>query len=195
MSRSKKRTLLWVTGLMGLVVIGLAAYAYFMGTRALLEHAEAMSFRRMTVARLADQSDLRFFYATNRRAQEPGGDTIESTPDSVADRYTSEREADLKLGSFDTSIEPSIGLGLLTNPTNWFINEEIRLQRIRSLEQDAFVAGLREQVQASPRRSLLIVVHGFREAFPSALRKTAFLSHVLDINTPVLLFDWPGNQG
>jgi esterase/lipase superfamily enzyme len=38
-------------------------------------------------------------------------------------------------------------------------------------------------------------VHGFREAFPSALRKTAFLAHVLDINTPVVVFDWPGDQG
>jgi hypothetical protein len=41
----------------------------------------------------------------------------------------------------------------------------------------------------------LVVVHGYRETFPSALRKTAFLSHVLDIDTPVLLFDWPGDQG
>jgi esterase/lipase superfamily enzyme len=50
-------------------------------------------------------------------------------------------------------------------------------------------------VQKSPHRALLVVVHGFREAYPSALRKTAFLGHVLDINAPVLLFDWPGNQG
>jgi esterase/lipase superfamily enzyme len=27
------------------------------------------------------------------------------------------------------------------------------------------------------------------------LRKTAFLGHILDIDTPVLVFDWPGNQG
>jgi len=30
---------------------------------------------------------------------------------------------------------------------------------------------------------------------PSALRKTAFLAHVLDINTPVVVFDWSGDQG
>jgi esterase/lipase superfamily enzyme len=41
----------------------------------------------------------------------------------------------------------------------------------------------------------LVVVHGFRERFPSALRKTAFVGHILDINSPVLVFDWPGNQG
>jgi esterase/lipase superfamily enzyme len=50
-------------------------------------------------------------------------------------------------------------------------------------------------VDKSPGRSLLIVIHGFRERFPSALRKTAFVASVLDINTPVLLFDWPGDQG
>ncbi len=38
-------------------------------------------------------------------------------------------------------------------------------------------------------------MNGFRERFPSALRKTAFLSHVLDIDSPVLVFDWPGDQG
>ena len=38
-------------------------------------------------------------------------------------------------------------------------------------------------------------MHGFRERYVLALRKTAFLGHVLDINSPVLLFDWPGNQG
>ena len=42
---------------------------------------------------------------------------------------------------------------------------------------------------------MLVVVHGFRERYPSALHKTAFLAHVLDIDTPVLLFDWPGDQG
>ena len=42
---------------------------------------------------------------------------------------------------------------------------------------------------------MLVVVHGFREQMSSAVRKTAFLGHVLDINAPTVLFDWPGNQG
>jgi esterase/lipase superfamily enzyme len=58
-----------------------------------------------------------------------------------------------------------------------------------------FIAEVQKQVQASPLRSLLINVNGFREGFPSALRKTAFLGHVLDIDTPTLVFDWPGDQG
>jgi esterase/lipase superfamily enzyme len=54
---------------------------------------------------------------------------------------------------------------------------------------------LNEVVDRSPGRSLLVVIHGFRERFPSALRKTAFIASVLDIDTPVLVFDWPGDQG
>ncbi len=201
MPSDKRRAILWMTGLIVLLLIGLVAWSYFMGTRTLLEHAEAFSFRRMTVARLADQGDFRFFYATNRRvgdnAVDHAGDGPETgtNTDALEQRYTTEREESLKFGSFDTNVEASIGLGMLVDPSRWFMNEELRVRGIRDLEQDAFVAELREQVEASPRRSLLIVVHGFREGFPSALRKTAFLAHVLDIDTPVLLFDWPGDQG
>jgi esterase/lipase superfamily enzyme len=54
---------------------------------------------------------------------------------------------------------------------------------------------LRAAVAASPHKSLLVVVWGFRDWFQSAALKTAYTAYVLDINTPVLLFDWPGNQG
>jgi esterase/lipase superfamily enzyme len=84
---------------------------------------------------------------------------------------------------------------MLVNPTDWFQNEEIQLRDVRALEQAAFVEALRQQVHDSPYRSLLINVNGFRERFPSALRKTAFLAHVLDIDSPLLVFDWPGDQG
>jgi esterase/lipase superfamily enzyme len=165
----------------------MGAYAYFIGTRALLAQAEAFAFRRMTVPQLAEEGAFRFFYASNRRPADSGA--------PVDDRFHSERREELSYGFFDTKIEPSLGLGMLIDASDWFLNEEIRLFGVTGLEGDEMIDQLRAQVQASPHRSLLLVVHGFREAFPSALRKTAFLAHVLDINTPVLLFDWPGDQG
>lgn len=42
---------------------------------------------------------------------------------------------------------------------------------------------------------MLIVIWGFRDWFQSAAFKTTYTGFVLDINTPILLFDWPGNQG
>jgi esterase/lipase superfamily enzyme len=88
-----------------------------------------------------------------------------------------------------------LGLGFLIDPADWFQNEEIQLRDVRSLQESEFIEQLRAQVESSPYRSLLVNVNGFRERFPSALRKTAFLAHVLDIDSPILVFDWPGDQG
>jgi esterase/lipase superfamily enzyme len=84
---------------------------------------------------------------------------------------------------------------MLINPTEWFLDEEIQLREVQELERAALVEQLRAAVQESPHKSLLVGIHGYREAFPSAMRKTAFLGHVLDIDSPMLLFDWPGDQG
>ena len=177
----------WVVVFVVLLVIFMGAYSYFIGTRTLLSTAEAFAFRRMTVPQLAEQGVFQFFYATNRDVADSDG--------AVEDRYESTRGGSINFGSFDTRIEHSLGLGMIIDASDWFLNEEIKLDSVSSLDRDAFVGQLRAQVQASPDQSLLLVVHGFREALPSALRKTAFLAHVLDINTPVLVFDWPGDQG
>jgi esterase/lipase superfamily enzyme len=156
-------------------------------TEQALERAEAFRFRRMLVTRLGEDGAYRFFYVTNRRVAREDGE--------VEERFGNEREATLRFGRFDTDIEASLGIGMLINPSDWFQNEEIRLHDVRALARPTFTEDLREQVLASPRRSLLINVNGFRERFDSALRKTAFVAHVLDIDSPVLVFDWPGDQG
>jgi esterase/lipase superfamily enzyme len=185
-----KRRILFGTTLVVLVLLGLGAWFYFTflgSTNTALQRAETFLFRRMKVAQLAEKGSYRFFYVTNRRLGADAG--------PLEERFGKEREEILKYGYFDVKIQPSLGLGMLIDATEWFQNEEIRLKEVRELEQTAFVKLARRLIQDSPYRSLLVVVHGYKEAFPSALRKTAFLSHVLDINTPVLLFDWPGNQG
>lgn len=186
MTRSRKRILSGV--LAALICVGAwFYYFYFMSTTAAIRHAEDFLFRRMTVAQLEEQGTYRHFWVTNR-VYETGDERLEN-------RFSTQRHDDLTFGSFDTSLRPSLGLGMMLDPTAWFQNEEIRLDDIRQLEQLAFIDALREYVDKSPNRSLLVVVHGFRERFPSALRKTSFIASVLDINTPVLVFDWPGNQG
>ena len=178
------------TALVLLFLLGLGGWFYFAfygSTYAALQHAEVFNFRRLQVARQPEPGTYRFFFATNRRA-EPGGTALD-------ERFGNEREESLTFGLFDTAIEPTLGLGMIIDRTKWFQNEVIKLRKIEELDRAAMVEGLRSQVRDSPLQSLLVVVHGFREAFPSALRKTAFLGHILDIDSPVLLFDWPGNQG
>lgn len=189
MTRTKRRILLGLGAIL-LLLAGLGIwfyYAFFVSTGAITQHAENFLFRRMTVAQIAERGEYRFFFITNRRSGTPDG--------PLEARFSHEREETLKFGIFDARIEPSLGLGMIINPTGWFQNEEIQLKNVGTLERAEFVKNVRAIVEKSPHRSLLVVVHGFRERYESALRKTAFLGHVLDINSPLLVFDWPGNQG
>ena len=189
MTRLKRR--FWIGAtlvvLLTLGVVGWIYYQIYMTSDFALRHAETFLFRRMSVAKLSEKGTYRFFYTTNRQVQTEEG--------PVEQRFGRERKETINFGVFDTRIEPSLGVGMLINPTEWFKNEEINLQDIQMLDEQSFVKQVRDLVEASSHKSLLIIVHGYREAFPSALRKTAFFGHVLDVNSPVLLFDWPGNQG
>ena len=174
-----RKTLITLLILALLAVSGFIAYRMmFSGTNAAVRHAEAFLFRRMTVAALAGEGSYRFFYSTNRA---PG----EGSPDGI-DVFSRERGGALSFGQFDTDVQPSLGLGMLINPTEWFQNEEIRITDSQRLPDEAFIEGLRAQVEESPHRGLLVVVHGFRERFPSALRKTVFVGHVLDHDRPLI---------
>ena len=102
-------------------------YFYFMSTNSITRHAENFMFRRMTVAQLAEQGKYRFFFITNRVQEHAEGLYEES--------FGANRENKLKFGLFDTTIEPSLGLGMIINPTEWFQNEEIH-QTQRQHEQD-----------------------------------------------------------
>jgi len=177
-----------VIALLLLVITGMWFYqALYGSTGEALRRAENFLFTRMTVSQIGDRHNSRYFFITNRNKT--------NDKEILENRFGSERGAELEFGIFDASIEPSVGLGMFINPSEWFQTEEIIVSNTKSLQQEVFVEQLRELVAASPRRSLMIVVHGFRDRFSSALRKTVFVGHILDINSPVMVFDWPGDQG
>jgi esterase/lipase superfamily enzyme len=181
-----KKQLLFGTALIVLALLALSAL-FYRPTRLALERAEAFHFRRMVLSQQGEQSFHRFFYVSNRRL-EPDDGTFE-------ERFTNERQEALNFGLFDTRIKPTLGLGMITNPTDWFQNEELKVRDVSELSRAAFINELREKIKESPLRSLLVLVQGYRNSFPMTLRMSAFVGHVLDINTPVLVFDWPGDQG
>lgn len=185
MTRRKKRFLI-LAGV-ALIFLTLAAAFFYRPTRLALERAESFTFRRLAVPLQEESGALRFFFATNR--------TIENETLVTEDQFGSQRQTTISYGLFDTTIKPHLGLGMIINPTDWFQNEEIQILHTQKIPREELVKQLIQQVNDSPHRSLLISVNGFREELPSALRKTAFLAHVLDIDIPHLVFDWPGNQG
>jgi esterase/lipase superfamily enzyme len=177
-------------GLLALLLIAIAGWVYhgiYGSTGVAIQRAEAFAFRRMRAAQVNEQGAFRSFFVTNR--------SLASGEAALVDRFETTRDDELRFGSFDTKIEPAVGLGMLIDPSQWFQDEEIQLEAVQPLDRAAVAEQLCSLVESSRHRSLLVVVHGYREGFQSALRKTAFLGHVLDIDSPLLVFDWPGNQG
>src|SRR5262245_48649426 len=128
-----------------------------------------------------DWRRFRFFYATNRDAND------EATFQGEGSKLGSEIPA----GTCDVRISPYLPIA----PRVWFDTRQMEWAGRTALSQDEAIARLRAAVQESPHKSLLVIVWGFRDWFRSAALRTAYTAYVLDIDTPVLLFDWPGNQG
>jgi esterase/lipase superfamily enzyme len=128
-----------------------------------------------------DMRRFQFFYATNRATDDP----------ATFDGQGSKLGSTISTGTFDVRISPYMPI----EPWVWFETAHMQWASQQELPQDEALTRLRAAVQAAPHKSLLVVVWGYRDWFRSAALKTAHTAYVLDINTPVLLFDWPGNQG
>jgi esterase/lipase superfamily enzyme len=133
-----------------------------------------------------DHRRFQFFYATNR-AMDEDNDTFNAQGRNLGRR----RGSDLSTGTFDVRISPYMPI----EPFMWFDTKNMEWADQAELSQAESLSRLREAVRASPQKSVLVIVWGYRDWFRSAALKTAYTAYVLDINTPVLLFDWPGNQG
>lgn len=128
-----------------------------------------------------DMRRFNFFYATNRDTSDP------ETFNGQGAKFGKT----ISTGTFDVRISPYLPI----QPRVWFDTKQLDWAGQAELSPEEYVAKLKAAVQASPHKSVLVVVWGFRDWFRSAALKTAYTAYVLDINTPVLLFDWPGNQG
>jgi esterase/lipase superfamily enzyme len=128
-----------------------------------------------------DMRRFQFFYTTNR----------DTNDDATFQGQGSRLGNTISAGTFDVRISPYMPI----TPRVWFDTKHMQWADRAELSQEECLARLRTAVQESPQKSLLVIVWGYRDWFQSAALKTAYTAYVLDINTPVLLFDWPGNQG
>jgi esterase/lipase superfamily enzyme len=169
----------YVASLVGVAVVAVYYGRNFTGTGPVPQ-------RSAFAGRLPSTSDgdgrrFQFFYATNRDADDP------TTFQGQGSRLGGE----ISTGTFEVRISPYLSIA----PRVWFDTKQMEWADRTTLSQDECLTRLRTAVQASPHKSALVIVWGFRDWFQSAALKTAYTAYVLDINTPVLLFDWPGNQG
>lgn len=183
MSRHTRRFLLlafYLSSLLGAVWMTWFLTRNFTGLGPVPERA---TFSRRLPADPSGVPDLyRFFYQTCRQTS--------GEPDPLAGEGLLRGEG-LSRGVFRVTIEP----GMPIAPWVWENPDFMRFESRESVPPDAFVRSLSEAVEKSPHKSVLVVVWGWKDRFQSAAMKTAYLSYVLDIDTPVVMFDWPGNQG
>ena len=136
--------------------------------------------RRLHAHNAAEPGEYRFFYATTRPA------ALDLLNDAAA-----ERSDTISLGSFDARISPRIEVQALA----WEDRALLEIVHRSPLEPAAFFDQLQAASDRSPHRSVLILIWGWKERWRTAAARSAYLSYVLDIDTPVIAFDWPANQG
>jgi len=127
---------------------------------------------------------INLFYATSRQpVTSPDGSA--SFGNGIADN-TSYQKLNVK-------IDPGLTIGKML-PERLKKGEIIGLQEAKQLDSDAFMKQLSGAVKSSPHNSLLVVVFGYQDGYEATAIKAAYFAYLLDVNTPVLLFDWPGDQ-
>lgn len=127
---------------------------------------------------------INIFYATSRKTHEPI-----NSPSS----FKSHIAEQTSYGSADIKIDPT--LTIATMLPKWYKrNEIIGIKNIHPLNVDEFMKELAIAVENSPHKSILVQVSGYQDNFEYTAIKTAYFSYLLDVNTPTLLFDWPGDQ-
>jgi len=99
----------------------------------------------------------------------------------------------MSYGTLNVKINPRIKIGAML-PQRLKRHGMIGIQDIRELGEEPFMKDLAAAVEASPHHSLLVVIFGFKDDFEATAIKASYFTYLLDVNTPVLLFDWPGDQ-
>lgn len=69
--------------------------------------------------------------------------------------------------------------------------KHVVLLDVLSKEEEAFFADLREKVAQSPRREVLIFVHGYNVSFEDAARRTAQMAYDLKFTGVPMFYSWP----
>ena len=147
------------------------------------DYIEKTLYRRVPSKLEGNHRVIQLFYATSRQVQEQNGQL----------HFNSELGDGPTLGKLNCKINPLVKIGKIT------VGElkkkgVIRVQDVERLSNNDFIKELSQAVKNSPHRSLLVLVHGFKDDFELTATKLAYFTYLLDVNTPVLIFDWPGDQ-
>ena len=141
-------------------------------------------YRRIPYETEGDYRVIDIFYATSRE--------IKGKAD-LARSFKPRLGTGVSYGSVNVKIDPRLTIGKML--PHWYKRSGIiGLQKIRPTKREIFMKELKDAVGASPHKSLLVLVQGYKDNFEYTAIKASYFAYLLDVNTPVLIFDWPGDQ-
>lgn len=124
------------------------------------------------------------FYATSREMKDTEDDSVD---------FNRDMGKGLTYGDLTVKIDPGIKIGKML-PGRLKRKGLVGVQDVKTMKENVFIKKVSDAVNASPHRSLLVMIFGYNDDFEATAIKAAYFSYLLDVNTPVLLFDWPGDQ-
>jgi esterase/lipase superfamily enzyme len=127
---------------------------------------------------------VNIFYATTRKIDEKK---------KSSSYFTNKLSDGLITGDLSIKIDPKLKIEKML-PYRLKRKGMIGIQNIEKMDESAFMKQLSDTVKLSPHKSLLVMVFGYKDDFEATAIKAAYFAYLLDINTPILLFDWPGDQ-
>ncbi len=180
----KKRFVYGLSGvlLLGFLLTGVSGCASG-PTQKAREYFENL-YKRIGYKQEGNYRVIDIFYATSREVTENKDSTLKFHP-RMGKGVTG--------GKVDVKVNPRIKIGKML-PQRFKRKREIGIQDVQKLSNADLLKQLTDAVANSPHKSLLVLVFGFKDDFEAVAIEAAYFAYMLDVNTPILLFDWPGDQ-
>ncbi|MGH9600759.1 MAG: alpha/beta hydrolase, partial [Terriglobales bacterium] len=151
---------------------------------------------------------LDVFYVTDRAVAPT--DTTKCEPVHVRDqvlRYGKERagEGRLSFGIYEVVVGEGLDIGSVPQglkrevqckdpPGKQKPRKPLHTARPSPMPEAEYYDALAAGVSASPRRELLLFVHGFNYTLAEAAERAGQLQHDLDFTGPTVLYSWPSQE-
>ncbi len=165
------------------MLVSALAGCSFVPLKGRADYIEKALYRRVHYKSEGNYRNIQLFYASSRQIEEQDGRLFFEP--KMGDR--------LVFGKFNCKIDPLVKIGKVI-PGALKKRGVIGVEDIERLGDDDFIKSISQAVRESPHQSLLVLAYGFKDSFELTAVKAAYFTYLLDVDTPVLLFDWPGDQ-
>ncbi len=122
------------------------------------------------------------FYATNRNVLDQGSETRSARYGGLRSRETSYGESRLSI--------TGTGAGAADR-----MDVKVGLERVGRVTRARFLTDLQRAAARTPKREVLLFIHGFDNSFEEAAKTATRIAHGVDFQGAAVLYSWPSAGG